>query len=97
MISVDSSGSVISFWYLSCFSQYWLVIFFFSFVFSDLIVQAKSGTGKTCVFSTIALDSLVLENLSTQVSVAQDPKEGMLYGLYHRLDAIPVPPERQKR
>lgn len=49
------------------------------------------------MFSTIALDSLVLENLSTQVSVAQDPKEGMLYGLYHRLDAIPVPPERQKR
>ncbi|MEQ2265345.1 DEAD (Asp-Glu-Ala-Asp) box polypeptide 20, partial [Xenotaenia resolanae] len=33
----------------------------------DLIVQAKSGTGKTCVFVTIALDSLVLENASTQV------------------------------
>ncbi|XP_054994736.1 probable ATP-dependent RNA helicase DDX20 isoform X3 [Sorex araneus] len=32
----------------------------------DLIVQAKSGTGKTCVFSTIALDTLILENLSTQ-------------------------------
>lgn len=36
----------------------------------DLIVQAKSGTGKTCVFSTIALDSLVLENPTTQVSRA---------------------------
>lgn len=35
---------------------------------SDLIVQAKSGTGKTCVFCTIALDSLVLENPATQVS-----------------------------
>nr|KAF6413093.1 DEAD-box helicase 20 [Molossus molossus] len=35
----------------------------------DLIVQAKSGTGKTCVFSTIALDSLVLENLSTQAEL----------------------------
>lgn len=38
----------------------------------DLIVQAKSGTGKTCVFCTIALDSLVLENPSTQVSVIFD-------------------------
>lgn len=36
-------------------------------LFKDLIVQAKSGTGKTCVFSTIALDSLVLENAATQV------------------------------
>ncbi|XP_006895791.1 PREDICTED: probable ATP-dependent RNA helicase DDX20 [Elephantulus edwardii] len=35
----------------------------------DLIVQAKSGTGKTCVFSTIALDSLLLENLSTQAEL----------------------------
>ena len=35
---------------------------------SDLIVQAKSGTGKTCVFSTIALDSLVLENSTIQVN-----------------------------
>lgn len=30
-------------------------------------MQAKSGTGKTCVFSTIALDSLILENSVTQV------------------------------
>ena len=37
-------------------------------IFSDLIVQAKSGTGKTCVFSTIALDSLVLENSTIQVN-----------------------------
>ncbi|CAJ1085070.1 probable ATP-dependent RNA helicase DDX20 [Xyrichtys novacula] len=41
----------------------------------DLIVQAKSGTGKTCVFSTIALDSLVLENLATQVLVLAPTRE----------------------
>lgn len=38
-------------------------------VVPDLIVQAKSGTGKTCVFCTVALDSLVLENPATQVSI----------------------------
>lgn len=43
----------------------------FLFFCADLIVQAKSGTGKTCVFSTIALDALALENLCTQVSSAQ--------------------------
>uniref|UniRef100_A0AAX7TRQ5 RNA helicase n=1 Tax=Astatotilapia calliptera TaxID=8154 RepID=A0AAX7TRQ5_ASTCA len=41
----------------------------------DLIVQAKSGTGKTCVFCTIALDSLVLENPSTQVLVLAPTRE----------------------
>ncbi|TSN76527.1 putative ATP-dependent RNA helicase DDX20 [Bagarius yarrelli] len=41
----------------------------------DLIVQAKSGTGKTCVFSTIALDSLILENASTQVLVLAPTRE----------------------
>ncbi|XP_056130403.1 probable ATP-dependent RNA helicase DDX20 [Lampris incognitus] len=41
----------------------------------DLIVQAKSGTGKTCVFSTIALDSLVLENTTTQVLVLAPTRE----------------------
>lgn len=39
------------------------------FFYSDLIVQAKSGTGKTCVFTTIALDSLILENTTTQVLI----------------------------
>ncbi|KAG7283916.1 LOW QUALITY PROTEIN: hypothetical protein CRUP_034103 [Coryphaenoides rupestris] len=29
--------------------------------------DSKSGTGKTCVFSTIALDSLILENVTTQI------------------------------
>ncbi|XP_051509957.1 probable ATP-dependent RNA helicase DDX20 [Myxocyprinus asiaticus] len=41
----------------------------------DLIVQAKSGTGKTCVFTTIALDSLILENTSTQVLVLAPTRE----------------------
>lgn len=36
---------------------------------SDLIVQAKSGTGKTCVFCTIALDSLILDTSATQVNI----------------------------
>ncbi|NP_001116795.1 probable ATP-dependent RNA helicase DDX20 [Danio rerio] len=41
----------------------------------DLIVQAKSGTGKTCVFTTIALDSLILENATTQVLVLAPTRE----------------------
>uniref|UniRef100_A0A4W3ITW0 RNA helicase n=1 Tax=Callorhinchus milii TaxID=7868 RepID=A0A4W3ITW0_CALMI len=41
----------------------------------DLIVQAKSGTGKTCVFSAIALDSLILENPATQVLVLAPTRE----------------------
>ncbi|XP_076845751.1 putative ATP-dependent RNA helicase DDX20 [Brachyhypopomus gauderio] len=41
----------------------------------DLIVQAKSGTGKTCVFTTIALDTLVLENAATQVLVLAPTRE----------------------
>ena len=34
---------------------------------SDLIVQAKSGTGKTCVFTVIALESVDVTSLSLQV------------------------------
>ncbi|XP_012880212.1 PREDICTED: probable ATP-dependent RNA helicase DDX20 [Dipodomys ordii] len=41
----------------------------------DLIVQAKSGTGKTCVFSTIALDSLILESYSTQILILAPTRE----------------------
>ena len=41
---------------------------FFIFCVTDLIVQAKSGTGKTCVFSVIALESVEVETSSTQVS-----------------------------
>ncbi|XP_074044536.1 putative ATP-dependent RNA helicase DDX20 [Macrotis lagotis] len=41
----------------------------------DLIVQAKSGTGKTCVFSTVALDSLILENVATQILILAPTRE----------------------
>nr|DBA33987.1 TPA: hypothetical protein GDO54_001598 [Pyxicephalus adspersus] len=41
----------------------------------DLIVQAKSGTGKTCVFSTVALDSLILENSATQILILAPTRE----------------------
>jgi ATP-dependent RNA helicase DDX20 len=33
-------------------------------IFTDLIAQAKSGTGKTCVFSVIALESLLNSSTS---------------------------------
>lgn len=41
----------------------------------DLIVQAKSGTGKTCVFSTVALDSLIMENTATQILILAPTRE----------------------
>ncbi|NXI53722.1 DDX20 helicase, partial [Chloroceryle aenea] len=41
----------------------------------DLIVQAKSGTGKTCVFSTIALDALLLESPATQILILAPTRE----------------------
>ncbi|NXI73562.1 DDX20 helicase, partial [Anseranas semipalmata] len=41
----------------------------------DLIVQAKSGTGKTCVFSTIALDALLLESPATQALILAPTRE----------------------
>ncbi|NXD13474.1 DDX20 helicase, partial [Nothocercus nigrocapillus] len=41
----------------------------------DLIVQAKSGTGKTCVFSTIALDALLLECPATQILILAPTRE----------------------
>uniref|UniRef100_A0A8B9BUL7 Probable ATP-dependent RNA helicase DDX20 n=1 Tax=Anser brachyrhynchus TaxID=132585 RepID=A0A8B9BUL7_9AVES len=41
----------------------------------DLIVQAKSGTGKTCVFSTIALDALMLESPATQALILAPTRE----------------------
>lgn len=34
---------------------------------ADLIAQAKSGTGKTCVFSVIALENVNLTVASIQV------------------------------
>ncbi|XP_072212018.1 probable ATP-dependent RNA helicase DDX20 [Excalfactoria chinensis] len=41
----------------------------------DLIVQAKSGTGKTCVFSTIALDALLMDSPATQVLILAPTRE----------------------
>ncbi|XP_027751007.1 probable ATP-dependent RNA helicase DDX20 isoform X2 [Empidonax traillii] len=41
----------------------------------DLIVQAKSGTGKTCVFATIALDAVLLESPATQILVLAPTRE----------------------
>lgn len=41
----------------------------------DLIAQAKSGTGKTCVFSVIALESLLLNSDTTQVLILAPTRE----------------------
>ncbi|NWX87803.1 DDX20 helicase, partial [Nothoprocta pentlandii] len=41
----------------------------------DLIVQAKSGTGKTCVFCTVALDALLLESPATQILILAPTRE----------------------
>ncbi|NWU91105.1 DDX20 helicase, partial [Upupa epops] len=41
----------------------------------DLIVQAKSGTGKTCVFSTVALDAVLLESPATQILILAPTRE----------------------
>ncbi|NWU65826.1 DDX20 helicase, partial [Pterocles burchelli] len=44
-------------------------------LFPDLIVQAKSGTGKTCVFAAIALDAVLLESPSTQILILAPTRE----------------------
>ncbi|KAK2151539.1 hypothetical protein LSH36_360g02029 [Paralvinella palmiformis] len=41
----------------------------------DLVVQAKSGTGKTCVFSVIALESILLNSPGTQVLILAPTRE----------------------
>ncbi|XP_050840955.1 probable ATP-dependent RNA helicase DDX20 isoform X3 [Serinus canaria] len=41
----------------------------------DLIVQAKSGTGKTCVFATVALDAVLLESPATQILILAPTRE----------------------
>ncbi|XP_026690667.2 putative ATP-dependent RNA helicase DDX20 [Ciona intestinalis] len=41
----------------------------------DLVVQAKSGTGKTCVFTVIALDSIDAKSASLQVVVLAPTRE----------------------
>ncbi|XP_071960533.1 probable ATP-dependent RNA helicase DDX20 [Antedon mediterranea] len=41
----------------------------------DLIIQAKSGTGKTCVFSVIALESLDMSSNALQVLILAPTRE----------------------
>ncbi|KAK3103570.1 hypothetical protein FSP39_020216 [Pinctada imbricata] len=41
----------------------------------DLIVQAKSGTGKTCVFTVIALESIQVDTSALQVLVLAPTRE----------------------
>ncbi|KFO98395.1 putative ATP-dependent RNA helicase DDX20, partial [Calypte anna] len=40
-----------------------------------LIVQAKSGTGKTCVFSAIALEAVLLDSPATQILILAPTRE----------------------
>lgn len=41
----------------------------------DLIVQAKSGTGKTCVFGVIALESVIATSNSLQILILAPTRE----------------------
>eukprot|EP01112_Ceratiomyxa_fruticulosa_P001769 TRINITY_DN11930_c0_g1_i1.p1 TRINITY_DN11930_c0_g1~~TRINITY_DN11930_c0_g1_i1.p1 ORF type:complete len:263 (-),score=40.34 TRINITY_DN11930_c0_g1_i1:84-872(-) len=41
----------------------------------DLIAQAKSGTGKTCVFSVISLESVIITNRSPQALILAPTRE----------------------
>ncbi|KAB7495036.1 putative ATP-dependent RNA helicase DDX20 [Armadillidium nasatum] len=41
----------------------------------DLIVQAKSGTGKTCVFTVVALEMISVKALTTQVLIVAPTRE----------------------
>jgi ATP-dependent RNA helicase DDX20 len=43
--------------------------------FPDLIVQAKSGTGKTCVFAIVALEMILVESKCLQVLVLAPTRE----------------------
>jgi ATP-dependent RNA helicase DDX20 len=43
--------------------------------FPDLIVQAKSGTGKTCVFTIVALEMVLVESKTLQVLVLAPTRE----------------------
>ena len=42
---------------------------------SDLIIQAKSGTGKTCVFAVVALESICVDSGTVQVLVLAPTRE----------------------
>lgn len=45
------------------------------FSFTDLIVRAKSGTGKTCVFSVIALEMILGDLEKLQVLILAPTRE----------------------
>ena len=55
---------------------------------SDLIVQAKSGTGKTCVFAVIALEGILTESNSTQVCIFLKVKYGIAFKCHHTLTML---------
>lgn len=48
---------------------------YLSLTFSDLIVQAKSGTGKTLVFTVTALESINLSIRRVQVIILAPTRE----------------------
>lgn len=53
----------------------------------DLIVQAKAGTGKTCVFTVIALEGLQVESSATQVLVLAPTRE-IAYQIWQVITSI---------
>ena len=55
---------------------------------SDLIVQAKSGTGKTCVFAVIALEGVLTESNSTQVCIFLKVKYNIAFKCHHTLTVL---------
>jgi ATP-dependent RNA helicase DDX20 len=61
---------------LSLFIQkYFLYLIRNPIYFLDLIVQAKSGTGKTLVFSIVALENIIIESKLLQVLILAPTRE----------------------
>jgi Superfamily II DNA and RNA helicases len=52
--------------------EYFSILFVY---FPDLVVQAKSGTGKTCVFTIVALEMVVVSSRSLQVLILAPTRE----------------------
>ncbi len=57
---------------------------------ADLIVQAKSGTGKTCVFGVLALESVVVENGQLQILIMAPTRE-IAQQIFDTLSALGSP------
>lgn len=53
---------------------YFIVLFFIR-IFLDLIVKSKSGTGKTAVFSIIALELVHVKNNAVQILIMAPTRE----------------------